>query len=250
MTQAQAEFIAFLDADDLWTADKLELQLQAMHQHPDAALVYSWTLFMSHDGQHVTRDRPFTYTGHVLPALLVSNFLSSGSSTVMLRRSMIATIGCFDETLPTVEDWEYWLRIATRYSFALVPKYQVFYRQSSGSLSSKVDLMEKCYLRVIENAFQAAPADLQPLRQQSLAFAYQYCMEIHLKHPQTIRDLQQAADRLKQGFQLYPKMVLHPKTLRLMLKLLVMAAVTPARTRQLMAGKRYLKQMLSGLRYS
>jgi hypothetical protein len=45
-------------------------------------------------------------------------------------------------------------------------------------------------------------------------------------------------------------MVLHPKTLRLMLKLLVMAAVTPARTRQLMAGKRYLKQMLSGLRYS
>jgi glycosyltransferase involved in cell wall biosynthesis len=246
ITQAQAELITFLDADDLWAADKLELQLNALQQNPDAGLAYSWTLFMSEDGQNVTPDRSCTYAGDVLPTLLVDNFIASGSN-VMLRRSVVETVGFFDETLASVEDWDYWLRVATHYSFAVVPKHQVFYRQSSGSLSSKVDLMEECYLRVIENAFQAAPAEIQPLRQQSLAFAYQYCMELHLKNPKTIIDLQQAAYRLQQAFQFSPKIVLHPKTLRLILKLLVMAAVTPALTRHLIAGKRHLKQVLSGI---
>jgi glycosyltransferase involved in cell wall biosynthesis len=51
IANVSGNFIAFLDADDLWTPDKLELQLEALQRHPNAGVAYSWTLNMSEDGQ-------------------------------------------------------------------------------------------------------------------------------------------------------------------------------------------------------
>jgi glycosyltransferase involved in cell wall biosynthesis len=50
---ASGEFISFLDADDLWTPDKLELQLNALRNHPEAAVSYSWTDFIDETGKQV-----------------------------------------------------------------------------------------------------------------------------------------------------------------------------------------------------
>jgi len=45
--RATGEYITFVDADDLWTPDKLELQLTALRQHPEAGIAYSWTAFIN-----------------------------------------------------------------------------------------------------------------------------------------------------------------------------------------------------------
>jgi glycosyltransferase involved in cell wall biosynthesis len=51
ITHAQGEFIAFLDADDLWEATKLEKQLHTLEDNPAVGLVYTWTAFIDQSGK-------------------------------------------------------------------------------------------------------------------------------------------------------------------------------------------------------
>jgi glycosyltransferase involved in cell wall biosynthesis len=64
-SQASGEFIAFLDADDLWTPDKLEAQLAALQDNPYAAVAYSWTDFIDEKGQFLKSGPHFTISGDV-----------------------------------------------------------------------------------------------------------------------------------------------------------------------------------------
>src|SRR4028119_270042 len=58
ITQASGEFIAVLDADDLWTVDKLELQLAALQEHPEAGLAYSWAYYMDEQAKSIQPSEP------------------------------------------------------------------------------------------------------------------------------------------------------------------------------------------------
>lgn len=156
ITHAGGEFIAFLDADDMWTPDKLELQLKALQQHPEAGVAYSWTYFKFEEEEHSYADNSSSFEGNVYADLLVRNFLHNGSNPLVCRRA-IESVGFFDPTLKSCEDWDFYLRLAARWSFVLVSKPQIIYRQSSTSMASKIDVMEKYLLIVIDRAFQTAP---------------------------------------------------------------------------------------------
>ena len=136
ISQATGEYIAFLDADDLWTPDKLELQLAALRSHPQAGVAYSWTYFMDEQGQSFHADQPVTVEGNVQADLLVSNFLAHGSNP-LIRRTAIDSVGEFNPAVAGAADWDYWLRLAEKWEFVVVPKAQIFYRQSSSSISSR-----------------------------------------------------------------------------------------------------------------
>ncbi|MCJ8279468.1 MAG: glycosyltransferase family 2 protein, partial [Rivularia sp. ALOHA_DT_140] len=64
ISHAKGEYIAFMDADDLWTADKLELQLIALQNNSQAALAYSWTYIMSEDGKQAHKCAPVIIEGN------------------------------------------------------------------------------------------------------------------------------------------------------------------------------------------
>lgn len=214
IARSTGEFIAFLDADDLWTPDKLELQLAALQQHSNAGVVYSWTLFMDEKGESFYADEPIHFEGNVLTQLLMKNFIASGSNA-MVRRQAIESVGEFDPTLKSCEDWDYWLRLAVHWSFVLVPKAQIFYRQSVGAMSSKVQVMEKYHLVVIERAFQSAPPELQSLKNQSLSRVYQYCAELYLRHSNKVDSVNQAGGKLWMAIRLYPQLLLDEKARKL-----------------------------------
>lgn len=172
---AAGEFIAFLDADDLWTNDKLEAQLKALQQYPEAAVAYSWTDHIDENGKFL---RPASYTscsGNIYKRILIGNFLSCGSNA-LIRAQALTKVGGFDESLNSAEDWDMWLRLAAWYEFVVVPRPQVLYRISPGSMSANISKMEAASLQVIERAYNQAPESLQYLKKETLGFLYKFLM--------------------------------------------------------------------------
>jgi glycosyltransferase involved in cell wall biosynthesis len=173
LSQARGEFIAFLDADDLWTSDKLEAQLRVLQENPQAAVAYSWSDCIDESGNFLREASHRTVNGDVYAKLLLTDFLDNGSNP-LIRRQAITEVGGFDESLPPAEDWDMWLRLAARYHFVAVPYPQVLYRQSANSESSNVLRLELACLRVIKRTFTQAPDSLQHLKKPSLANLYKY----------------------------------------------------------------------------
>lgn len=216
--RATGHFLSFIDADDLWTPDKLERQLAALAQHPEAGAAYSWTAYIDAESKFLYHGKSVPFEGNIYPQLLLECFIANGSN-ILVRRECIEAVGQFDPTLKSTEDWDFYLRLAAKYPFALVPQYQILYRRSSGSMTAKVDVMEHYNLLVAERAFQAAPAELQYLKQQSLANVYLFMVEICLGYTQDDEGVKKADQKLRKALQLNPALLRQRKVQRLLLKI-------------------------------
>lgn len=173
--RACGEFIAFLDADDLWIKDKLEAQLTALQQNPNAAVAYSWTDHIDEQGQFLRPASYTSYQGNIYARLLVGNFLACGSN-ILIRTQVLHQVGGFDESLNSAEDWDMWLRLAACYEFVVVSRPQVLYRISPYSMSANISKMEAASLQVINRAYNQAPEYLQHLKKETLGFLYKFLM--------------------------------------------------------------------------
>ncbi len=172
-SHASGDFIAFLDADDLWTPDKLEAQLRALQENPTAAVAYSWTDHIDESSQFLSSGPHATLSGDIYANLLTGNFLSNGSN-VLIRAQALAEVGGFDQSLTHAEDWDMWIRLAARYHFVAVPLPQILYRVYANSASFNTAKIEAASLQVIKRAYTQAPKSLQHLKRHSLANLYRY----------------------------------------------------------------------------
>ncbi|MBI2567693.1 MAG: glycosyltransferase family 2 protein [Candidatus Schekmanbacteria bacterium] len=108
---ARAPWIALLDSDDYWTADKLAAQIDHVARHPGTLILQSQDRWIRNDraanpkGYHAKRGG-WIYRD-CLPRCIVS------SSDVLIRRELLEREGGFDETLPACEDYDLYLRIAS-----------------------------------------------------------------------------------------------------------------------------------------
>lgn len=170
---ASGEYISFIDADDIWTPDKIESQFNALTQNTAAGVAYSWTDWIDESGQIIYGGGHHTFSGNVYTYLFLGDFIEGGSN-VLIRRSVFDTIGGFNETIQYSEDWEMWLRIARKYEFVAVPKVQILYRISTGSMSSNVLGMEAASLAIIQQAIAQSPQSIEHLKSHCLANRYKY----------------------------------------------------------------------------
>ncbi|MGF1478662.1 MAG: glycosyltransferase family 2 protein [Cyanophyceae cyanobacterium] len=221
--RATGEFIAFLDADDLWTPNKLEQQLAALQRRSEAGVAYSWTYYIDHQSQALYPGMQPLYEGNIYAELLLANILANGSNP-LIRRVAIERVGGFDPALSAAADWDFYLRLAAQFPFVVVPEYQVLYRQSAGSMSAKVEAMKAEILFVLERAFQTASPE-QSLRNRSLSAIHQYCAELYLNH--STGQERRIAENLQSAIRLYPQSLLQWNTQRTVLKFLLQRLPAP-----------------------
>jgi glycosyltransferase involved in cell wall biosynthesis len=171
ISHAEGDFISFIDADDLWTPDKLEAQFKALQENPHASVAYSWTDCIDESGQFSRRGSYISANGDVYSKLLLIDFIESGSNP-LIRRQALIEVGNFDPAVVPSEDRDMWMRLAARYHFVVVPAVQILYRQSANSASANVVKQEVASIKAIEKAFAEAPESLQYLRRHSIANIY------------------------------------------------------------------------------
>lgn len=231
--QAKGQYITFIDADDLWTPTKLTDQLVALQTHPEAGLAYSWTLTMDDNTGALHPGKFVSFDGDVYGQMLLSNFIASGSNA-MLRAEAVQAVGEFDATLTSCEDWDYWLRVAARWGFVVVPKPQILYRQSSSAMSSKVDVMEHNHMVVHRRAFETAPPHLKKLESRSLANEYQFLAQLALTHVDDVTGIQLAWEKLAKAIRFYPPIIFSRKSITLIVKLILTAVLSPTISNKLL----------------
>jgi len=171
--QAKGEFLAFLDADDLWTPEKISEQLAALNLSPQAGLAYSWIDWIDENDQFLRHGSHIAAEGKVLDQLLLRNFIDNGSNA-LVRREVFEKIGGFDSKLPASEDWDMWLRIALIYDFVCVPKVQVYYRILKTSLSTNVQQLSRANLEVLDDFFLTHPEMKSAAGRRAYADKYRY----------------------------------------------------------------------------
>lgn len=159
---ARGEFIAPLDADDLWSPKKLEKQIARLeHAGPRAGLAYCWSRNIDRNGRVISWAHPCRIEGHVLPALLLGN-LAGNASVPLFRASALHAVGPYlnrdeQDGAQGCEDWDLNIRIAENFELRCVPEYLVGYRQSPSGMSLNAHAMLRSYETTIRRARQRNP---------------------------------------------------------------------------------------------
>lgn len=179
--RAMGEYVAFLDADDVWHPRKLEFQLQAMRECADLALLGTETFNWPDDPARGELERGCVrrvlYT-----ELLIRNAFTT--SSVVVRCSVVRACGNppFDTQLQGPEDHDLWIRIASSWPTAVLTSPLTGYRRGVSSLGNQPGTMKRGMTRILKKlgdsgAWRGVRGRL--LRQKAYAYRDHSCAMMH-----------------------------------------------------------------------
>jgi glycosyltransferase involved in cell wall biosynthesis len=133
---SRGEYIAFLDSDDLWPLNKIELQIDAIQKNPNSVLVLSSYAIFSVGGSIPRVVRHKNSKKMNSQWLDMRGFGGGLESLGLLRRNTLDEVGLFDESLSTSSGLDLSLRLEKVGEIVLLKELGLYYRISSGQWHS------------------------------------------------------------------------------------------------------------------
>ncbi len=221
--EAKGEYVAILDADDIWLNVKLEEQMKIFAEDKSAGLVSCGSFEMDDTGrvfgENVPRDPGDQ--NRLRENLLVKNIVSGGSNA-LIKKECFDAVGLFDEGLKSAEDWDMWLRIARRYSVRFVQRPLVKVRTGQNTMSgirnaskmleNELKVLDKYYAGNIDEIISSPSIKAQAYGYRHFCAAWAYDRS---------GDLARAQDHIVQAARYSPRAVFGKQQGGLMLKIIV-----------------------------
>lgn len=150
---ANGVFIAFVDADDLWSPEKLNRQLISFSLRPELGIIgTNGRIIDSHGNlQHRCIRAEKIRCGRVSLADFILQGLPLMTSSVVVRRECLEQHGFFKEMYRLVEDYELWMRIVPSHEVEIIDEELIFYRQHDSNSSANSFNVRYHKIQVFEN---------------------------------------------------------------------------------------------------
>ncbi len=138
---SSGKYIAFLDSDDLWVEEKLFNQVSFFKENPDFLIVHTNEIWMR-NGKVLNQKKIHKKGGgdqfeRSLQLCVIS------PSSVMIKRELFEEVGLFDESFPACEDYEFWLRVTSKFKVGFIEKELVIKRGGhKDQLSKKIPCLD------------------------------------------------------------------------------------------------------------
>jgi len=143
LEQCNGQYIAFLDVDDLWLPQKLEVQVQEMQENPESIVCYSDGYDMYDEEKSPKKFSSYPnvkiFEGDVFNKLIISNFINW--QTVLINKELAVGNLYFNEELNFAEDHELLLRLSLQGKVSFSPEPLIYYRLHENNMSHDISMI-------------------------------------------------------------------------------------------------------------
>jgi len=120
---ASGKYITFLDSDDLFLPNKIELQVAYLKSHPGVGMVYTSAHCINDQGEMLAHKYLASVSGFIYESIAFFTPVTITLPTVMTYKAIMDHVGSFDENLHRFEDTDMWRRISKSYRIDAMQEY-------------------------------------------------------------------------------------------------------------------------------
>jgi glycosyltransferase involved in cell wall biosynthesis len=165
---ARGKYLSFLDHDDIFLPEKIELQVRFLEENYEYGFVHSnFYIFNENDQEVRIRHQVPPPSGYVFPRLFMGSFI--GCLTMFMRKKCIEKSGGFDEQRQTCSDCDLWLRVARHFKGAYIHKVLAVYRFHASSVSTNHILVAEEKFKILTKVLRLYPSAIDEIGREAVS---------------------------------------------------------------------------------